>query len=331
MNKDISVKHKQKRILCFKTNQWLLFSSLLDSGYSFVKSLEIMNHKSKTIEELLNEGEDINKIVLQGQKGTFYKYLSFYLRFMSLSDSIKSAFKMIEFEKNCIKKIMDKCKYPIFILFLSFISIFLFSNYIIPQLLNSFDSTESIFISLLYLLKYITTILFLLFLLFIVSLILILLNTKIHKAFYTSIFFKISILKTYLSYYLCGYMRILNEQGLSSLQAFQYLCELNNKSYLSYLVHEINDELNKGIELNQIILTNKYLDNDFKMYFGIGFHNGTLNENLNLYLISAEIKIESLISIISTFIHTVSYSFIGILLICVYQIMLIPLEILEQF
>ena len=66
------------------------------------------------------------------------------------------------------------------------------------------------------------------------------------------------------------------------------------------------------------------------MYFGIGYRNGNLNDSLLSFQRSCEIKWDKWISIISTIVSIVSYSFVGVLLICVYQIMLIPLDLLNQ-
>ena len=330
MNKDISVKKKQKRIFRFNETKWILFASLLENGYSVDDCLLIMNEKIN-IKKYMEEGKKLEELILQGQNGVFYDHLSFFIQFMSLSKSIYSAFQIQKFEKESIKMIQKKCTYPIFILCISFISIYLFTNYIIPQLMYSFDQfCENIFIKLVYFIDNVCKFIVILLLILIILYFLSKYSNKFHYYLYKHCLFYVPFYKSYLSYFLSGYMHELNAQGLSSLHSFQYLSKLKQNRSLSYLVKNINRGLYEGNELYQLIVQSKYLDKDFKMYFVIGYRNSNLNDSLSSFQRSCEIKWDKWISIISTIVSIVSYGFVGVLLICVYQIMLIPLDLLNQ-
>ena len=84
LNKDISVKKKQKRIFRFNETKWILFASLLENGYSVDDCLLIMNEKIN-IKKYMEEGKKLEELILQGQNGVFYDHLSFFIQFMSLS------------------------------------------------------------------------------------------------------------------------------------------------------------------------------------------------------------------------------------------------------
>lgn len=311
--------------------KWILLASLLDCGYSIDTCLKIMNIKNIDLKKYIDNGYRIEDVILQGQKGKFYSHLSFFVQFMSLSKAIYCSFQMNEFERNSIKNIYKKCAYPIFIFCISMISIFLFSNYIIPQLIINFENIDrSIFINVVNITKYICIVLIFIFFLVLIIICYAKVSFRFYNFLHKKWLYHIPLFNSYISYFLSGYMKELNNHGLSSLQSFIYLSKLEENRSLSLVVNSINEDLYSGKELNEIIVSNVYLDNDFKMYFGIGYKNGNLNDSLSAYIKSTEIKWERQISTLSLSITVLSYSFVGVLLICVYQIMLIPLDLLNQ-
>lgn len=331
LNKDISLKKKPKRIFTFSKQQWLLFASLLENGYSVETSLDIMQIHTNNITNQLNQGIHIDKLILQGQKGKFYNYLSFFIQFMALPKAIYSAYEMELFEVQTKQQLSKKCAYPLLVLSIAMISIFLFSTFLIPQLTANFSiGKDLIYIQVVaYCSKICIFILYLI--LFIVFMIMcIFLFPKFHAFMYHYILRHFNVFKIYISYFLSGYMQALNEHGLSSLQTFTYLNKMHQNQFMYYVVDEINSDLYRGKKLNEIILQSNCLDKQFKMFFSIGYQNGNLNKSLNAYKSNAEIKWNKILSIVSFSIQIISYTMVGILLVCVYQIMLIPLNILEQ-
>ena len=130
------------RIFRFNTKKWLLFASLLENGYSIEHTLTLMNVKNTEINRYLQEGKQIQDLLIQGQKGAFYDHLSFFIQFMSISNAIHCSFQMHRFEKDGLQAIKKKCSYPIFVLCISFVSIYLFSKFVIPQILMNFENTN---------------------------------------------------------------------------------------------------------------------------------------------------------------------------------------------
>ena len=331
LNKDISAKKKPTRIFTFTKQKWLLFASLLENGYSIEDSMHIMNVYDVNIKMYLDKGIHINTLLLQGQKGKFYNHLSFFIQFMSLPKAIYSAYEIELFEMDTKKKLSQKCIYPLFILCVSMVSIFLFSTYLIPQLISNFEVNEyQIYIYLVSLCANICKFIIYVSLCILILYVLIYINNKFHLYMYKTILYKFNIFKVYISYFLSGYLQELNKHGLSSIQTFTYLNNMQQHSFIKYLVHDINEQLFAGERLNEIVLNSKVLDDDFKMFFSIGYQNSDLNKSLIAYKTCAEMKWQKKISLISLSIQILSYSMVGILLVCVYQIMLIPLNILEQ-
>lgn len=330
-HKDISVKYKHNKIFRFKQNEWLQFASLLKSGNNLLETLTIMKVDTALVREEIESGEKLESLVLKGQKGKFYEHLSFFLTLTSLPEAIYSAYNMRFFEKTSVARLRKKSAYPLFIFLMASGSIYMFNNFIIPQLLQGFNINEKT--SLFTVLQFIhifSVILISCFIIGIITFVIVAKNKKAHFFVYAHVVSYLSFSKEYISYYLSGYMKELRKQGISSQLSFQYMDTIKENTLLSYLCKDLKSQLLDGKDLEIIIQENICIDTNFKLHYGVGIHNGTLEDSLDSYLKSIEIKWDREISKISTIIQVISYSFVGVLMVCVYQIMLIPLDMLNQ-
>ncbi|NCC54968.1 MAG: hypothetical protein EOM11_05725 [Erysipelotrichia bacterium] len=322
----------QRQILKFSENEWLQFASLLERGYTLAQTLELLGHSLKE-EILLNamqEKQSIQELLLQDTKGKFHHYLTFFIKLHSLSDAIYSAIHMLHFEKELRKQLYKKTAYPLFIFVLSFFTIYIFSNYVIPQLLSSFDASENnTLYQLLNIIKYSSTTLLVFVLIFLFFLFCISKSTYFKQLFYTKVAYRIGLCKDYIAYYLSGYLKTLHERGLSSRQSMQFLCSLEGNDYLVNTILTINQRLSAGTDLMVVIKQCPYLSERFKMNFMIATHNGEFEKTLASYMLLQQEKWFLFIKRIGIIVQSIAYIFIGILVICVYQIMLIPLQMIE--
>lgn len=296
-----------------------------------IASLEVMKHETTRVIAGIEAGEKIEKMILQGQKGKFYEHLSFFLPLTSLPEAIYSAYHMRSFEKDSTSKLTKKSAYPLFIFILSSASIYLFTTFIIPQLLNGFSiETNNILFDFLNVIQWISTLAIILLFLFIIVVIILNKNKNLHNWSYCNLIRYFSFVKEYLSYYLSGYLKELRNHGFSSKEAINYMKYMQGEKYLSYLCKDLNEGLNQGKDMQDLIQSSLVLDQNFKLHYAIGVLNTTLDDSLNSYLETIELKWNHMITKISMGIQILSYSFVGILMICVYQIMLLPLEMLNQ-
>lgn len=330
-HKDILVKHKHNKIFRFKQSEWLQFASLLKSGNNLLETLTIMKVDSVLVREEIENGEKLESLVLKGQRGKFYEHLSFFLTLTSLPEAIYSAYNMRFFEKTSVSRLKKKSAYPLFIFLMASGSIYMFNNFIIPQLLQGFNINESTSLfTILQIIHIISIILIACFIIGIIIFVIVAKNKKAHLFVYMHFVSYLTFFKEYISYYLSGYMKELRKQGISSQLSFQYMDTIREDTLLSYLCKDLKSQLLEGRDLEVIIQENKRIDTNFKLHYGVGIHNGTLEDSLDSYLKSVEIKWDREISKVSTIIQVISYSFVGVLMVCVYQIMLIPLNMLNQ-
>lgn len=73
-----------------------------------------------------------------------------------------------------------------------------------------------------------------------------------------------------------------------------------------------------------------YLSETFQSYYLIGSHNGDLNSALVAFMDWQQQRWFRLIHKVSIGVQLLSYAFVGVLVISVYQIMLLPLQMINE-
>lgn len=322
----------QRRILKFKDHEWMQLASLLERGYTFTEVLSLLDvtYDQTILLERMKKNVSLQDIVLEDTRGKFHNYLAFFIRLNSLSEAIYSSLHMIEFEKQLKKELVKKTAYPLFIFIISFFTIYLFSNFVIPQLLSSFDNQENqILYEVLSIIKNGSIFICVCFIFLMFSFILIQKSTFLSDLFYAKAIPNINVCKDFISYFLSGYLKTLHERGLSSKQSFQFLNALEGNRYLVKTIRLLNQQLSLGTDMMVAIQNSKYLSKRFKANYMIASHNGEFEKTLESFMVLQREKWFLLIKKISICVQCISYAFIGVLVICVYQIMLIPLQMLE--
>lgn len=320
------------RILKFKDHEWMQLASLLERGYTFTEVLSLLDvkYERSVLLERMKENVSLQDIILEETRGKFHNYLSFFIRLNSLYEAIYSSLHMVEFEKQLKRELVKKTAYPLFIFIVSFFIIYLFSNFVIPQLLSSFDNHENqMLYGVLSIIKNGSIFICMIFILLMFSFILIQKNRFLSDLFYAKAIPNLNIGKDFISYFLSGYLKTLHERGLSSKQSFQFLNALEGNRYLVKTIRLLNQQLTLGMDMTLAIQSSKYLSKQFKMNYLIAAHNGEFEKTLESFMVLQREKWFLMIKKISICVQCISYAFIGVLVICVYQIMLIPLQMLE--
>lgn len=314
--------------LRFNSQDWQYFAELLKKGYTIQNALQFMGIKERYLVKLKKEAK-IEEILLMGMRGKKKEYALFFLQIMNLDEAILSALAMENFEKTMKTEFIKQISYPLLVFILSFITVFLFSYMIIPQLIANFDveKNNGLFL-IVHAMKYFSLLLLYLILLILV-LFVVIQNHSLQKLFYRKKL-NLFLIKDILSYRLAGYFLQLHEKGLSSKQSFQYLRRIHNSYLFCLLIQEMNEKLKNGEDLLNLIKTHFLLNEKFKRAYVIGFNINDIEKTMYGYLQQQKRVWMKELKWIGIAVQVFSYLFIGILVICVYQIMLIPLQLLEE-
>lgn len=292
----------------------------------------MLGKDSKDIQTDLEHGVPLEEILVKQGNGRFYEHLQFFLRITSLHTAIDSALRLYDFERTLLVTFVKKAAYPFCMFLFAYVLLLIFSTSIIPQMLNSFDQGED-FQGLLLLIALIQGICRMLALISILGLGM-LLYLKHHPHIRTAWILKskkLCALASHVqSYLFSGYMIELLKQGISTRVAFQYLQQVRKDTLFAMLMRRITKRLQEGVDVLTIIEEEVLLNEAFTMSFRIGSSCGTLCAMLQSNLKQQERIWEQLLKKAVIAIQCLAYSFVGIVVLLVYQVMLIPLSMLEQ-
>ncbi len=315
-----------------KTDDWKHVKMLLHSGYAFLDALQILGKDVTEIKVRLEEGQTIENVILKNQNGRFYEHLRFFIQIGSLEHAIDSALHFYEFEKNLKTKWIKQAAYPIFIFVSAFILLLIFSSYLVPMMLESFQENDK-FLFYIWISK---TIRLICIVCIIICLILLLFAWYFyhHKQDMIYLILQSSRLKRitslFTSFLFAGYLLELIHQGVPTYTALQFLENVSEETIFSVLQRRIMHRLEQGTDMLSAIEQESLIHDTCKQSFRIGISTNSLQSMLAVYLKQQELEWGRRLKKSALGIQCVSYIFVGIVVLLVYQIMLIPLSMLEQ-
>ena len=185
---------------------------LLSSGYHFKDALMIMGISDKLNIKLKDEGIEMS--VVKNSPKEIRGILNFFIHVSSLENAINSTLSIIDFKRKLRQTMAAKTAYPLFILVFAFVTIFIFSDYIIPQLLEGFESEDSFLYMIVLMMKTIAEIIFAFLLMVIVFCASYCISYRIKNISVLFLCKHFSIFTEYLSYNLASYLNELYKCGL---------------------------------------------------------------------------------------------------------------------
>lgn len=316
-------------ICTLKSYEWKALANLLEQGYPAQNALTMIR-EDLSLTSYLEQGMELSDLLLQGHQGNFYTHLTFFISITSLHNAIHSALAMEEFQKGIQQKFLKQTSYPLILFLFSFLTLYMFSSFVIPQLMQSFDlskenSALTIGVSIMETFVLVT----------VGMLILALIGYFLAKH---STYWKVKLL-TYLrftklpqklcSYTLAGYFRELSSHGITTRHACVFLQQLSDHSLISICARQITDRLENGTELSAAFQANQWIDTQFLQSWNIAVHTQNMCQALDQYMLRQEEEWSYLLKRIGLGIQMSAYLFVALMVVLVYQIMLVPLQMLE--
>lgn len=318
--------------MCLQSmDEWSYLSQLLHSGYPFLDALAFLGKDMGPLQAALAQGVPLQKALLTISSGRFQEHLRFFLQITSLEAAIDSALKMQVFEKRLQKQLVRNCAYPCFIFLFAYGMLLFFTNAIIPQMLETFVMEDANgLIVLLTGIRILCQIVALLVVVGIIALLYLRKHPQVRCHLLSRLNTHIHVIADYVSYQFAGYLLELEKQGISTVQALQYLMEIKADTMVHEAIQHIQQRLVSGGELLCILQTEELLNKAFQTTFRIGASTGALVDMLPGFLLQQEHTWQRQVKKLSWLMQGIAYSFVALIVLLVYQIMLIPLSMLEQ-
>ncbi|MEG0522580.1 MAG: hypothetical protein RR435_00720 [Erysipelotrichaceae bacterium] len=304
---------------------------LLNNGHTIANTLAIVCPSNTSILTAISQGKAIEDCFTLRNNTSFYHHYHFFLEFTSFCDAIIFANEMYNYELELRTSLLTKISYPVFLLFFSLIALSGFTFLLFPQLINSLSIESTSIFYIIYII--IKLCLLFIYLLFIVSIIIITYfkfnKSKLYYLFKNNSI-RIKLVNEYYSYITCGYLIIMQSRGISTKQIFYFLSNIKKLDFLRWIHIDITNSLSKGISLADSLNNQSLLTDQFKKLCLIGIQASSFNDILKEYLVLQMNLWTKKIKHISIVIQVTAYSFVGIMVILMYQVMLLPLNMIEQ-
>lgn len=277
------------------------------------------------IKEQLSQGISFIDVLTQNQKSSYFQYLRILGKYMPLCDCIQSANEIDSNSNQLVKDILIKSVYPGFIFCFAYFMILFFSNSIAPMM-SSFSSDTNSFI-LLDILKIVFSVLFfglcIGFIAFLISRV----SSRFQDFLYQYVK-RLSIFQRIQSLQFSIVFNQLLKNGISTKECFEILEKMTCLKLVSKNAKEITNLLRQGKTLESIFQELSF-DSIFVHFLSIGIRTGNFSSILEIYQKQARYRLLRDTKKITSGIQIVSYVSVGLLVLVVYQVMLVPLNMLN--
>ena len=317
--------------------QWVLVSRLCQRGYSVREAVDTLRRtypKDVRVIKLcegLVKGEKLSNLT---GNSSFEKRLTFYSEYLPLGKAIEVVNSQMEKEKKLHKELTGKIGYQALLAVAALGILFLFSGIVLPGMMASMEMTDGKAASLsntFYSLAVIRNVLIAIAIL--VTLVTV--SIKItHSEKYIWMFLHQKKMdgpiRTVVTYRLARKLDTLLEAGISFVEAVNILRRQDDDQLVKLLAFHFDETLKEGVSFESS-LNMSFFDGEFYYLCITGIRNDDFRQSLNDYCSMMEIRWERMLKTALTVIQTVSYLFVAAVIILAYQVLLLPLELLEQF
>lgn len=322
MKKDISWMPRQNTIVLVYRDEIEQFAMLMNQGLPLDTLIHLTFKKDEEIITYLKEGMSLQEIFTLNQKKLYFKYLRILFGKLNLSDALDCVNKIEKSSNTFFETLLKKISYPFFLLIFAFIMILFFSDYVLVQM-KDYISNRMVFVFI-HLLKwgFGFAILSMIFYLFLYYVLFYKYNSKMKCPF--------QLMKKMISLqFVCMYQAL--DKSYTSTQEILETLACMDFSVVGKVSNEILVYLKHGKSLEESFLEIEVFDSDFKKMLVYALTSNQMHVFFDLYMKKCSLDLEKSVKKISTGIQLFSYISIGILVLIVYQIMMMPLNMLNQF
>lgn len=322
MKKDISWMPRQNTIVLVYRDEIEQFAMLMNQGLPLDTLIHLTFKKDEEIITYLKEGMCLQEIFTRNQKKLYFKYLRILSRKLNLSDALDCVNEIEKSSNAFFETLLKKISYPFFLLIFAFLMILFFSDYVLVQM-KDYISNGMVFVFI-HLLKwgFGFTILSIIFYLFLYYVLFYKYNSKMKCPF--------QLMKKMISLqFVCMYQAL--DKSYTSTQEILETLACMDFSVVGKVSNEILACLKNGKSLEESFLEIEVFDSDFKKMLVYALTSNQMHVFFDLYMKKCSLNLEKSVKKISTGIQLFSYISIGILVLIVYQIMMMPLNMLNQF
>jgi len=288
----------------------------------------------KSIEERLDNGELIENFINEYLPKEISLYMVPLLNKLSFNESLRISLAFYFEEKKSEKTLSKAITYPIVILFVSLTALYLFDMYgldSIFEMLKSFNTDLSTYQNLRIVFRTLVYVFYFGFLLISILAIYFLSKKRIvllylflskHKLF--------SLLHIWSCQKFVSLYLVCDKLGYKTKDCLEILKSMKSKPIISFLAYHMDEKLLEGASLLEAS-KQEYYDETLSRFINIATYTNNFIAVLENYLELTKEKLVKKMKKLTTTIQLITYGFIGIIIIFIYQILYLPMQALQGY
>lgn len=312
---------------------------LLKSGFSIQDTFDLIEDTKNeeilhSISNHLQQGSSLTEAIHPYLPKEILSHTLSFSKFLSFEKSLELSIQLYEKKKDTLNQSIKILVYPLLLLFGTILGLNLFNQLIFPtlmSLLDRFGSQNNLYT----IMHQVITLFTILFFVLLVSIGILFfyardqnhalkLYQRLYKNLHNSIFQKLITIR------MIRYFMVCHQMGISTKETMTLLKGLENDRIIQWIALEMDQSFQVGESFQQT-LKQPTLDPLLEKFILIATYSSSLDEMMVSYLETSEERVKRELKQFSKRIQFFTYALISFLLIFIYQILLMPLEVLSNF
>ncbi len=310
----------------------------MENGFSFTDALQILKTKRNErrithVLEKLEQGQTFKEAFSLLLPHCYRRYFNNFIRYLPVLESMRISVELATHEEKMKQKMMKDMVYPVVMLFVMFIGMYLFNGFVFPQMMTLMTSFEINVSSYYFLRGLIQLLSWLVTILFVVGMLLwVLFQEPNRKCWLYRVLVKYvpdSLMVQKASAEFARYFLECVRVRISTKQTMKILLDMKEKPLVRLIAQELNDALSKG-ESFEVTLHTPFVEHALQQFFQIALHGSNCEKMLEGYLVMNQQRHIKQVRIFTRSVQLSCYGVIGLILLVVYQILMLPMQMLQN-
>ena len=310
----------------------------MENGFSFTDTLQILKTKRNErrithVLEKLEQGQTFKEAFSLLLPHCYRRYFNNFIRYLPVLESMRISVELATHEEKMKQKMMKDMVYPVVMLFVMFIGMYLFNGFVFPQMMTLMTSFEINVSSYYFLRGLIQLLSWLVTILFVVGMLLwVLFQEPNRKCWLYRVLVKYvpdSLMVQKASAEFARYFLECVRVRISTKQTMKILLDMKEKPLVRLIAQELNDALSKG-ESFEVTLHTPFVEHALQQFFQIALHGSNCEKMLEGYLVMNQQRHIKQVRIFTRSVQLSCYGAIGLILLVVYQILMLPMQMLQN-
>lgn len=310
----------------------------MENGFSFTDTLQILKTKRNErritqVLEKLEQGQTFKEVFSLLLPHCYRRYFNNFIRYLPVLESMRISVELATHEEKMKQKMMKDMVYPVVMLFVMFIGMYLFNGFVFPQMMTLMTSFEINVSSYYFLRSLIQLLSWLVTILFVVGMLLwVVFQEPNRKCWLYRVLVKYvpdSLMVQKASAEFARYFLECVRVRISTKQTMKILLDMKEKPLVRLIAQELNDTLSKG-ESFEVTLHTPFVEHALQQFFQIALHGSNCEKMLEGYLVMNQQRHIKQVRIFTRSVQLSCYGAIGLILLVVYQILMLPMQMLQN-